>query len=251
MNQPGKGRTNEEHLVLAVLSVLCVLVVGSACGGGEGTQDNHNNHILNNNWNTNTNANSNANANTNDNTSAGNPGEPCFPDNTCNTGYTCHQGTCYDAGDQGEDCLPDDTCNEDLSCYQGTCMLAGNEGEPCFPDLSCNEGFACANESVQSSQECRVAIQARVVNCLASGGQSVDMKVVVGMVEFPEIASMYSTPCQAIPTGGVGITMYIDGEWYEDAFMEIGTDEPEIYIQPSSTAFYMYVAGCTDQLQCQ
>ena len=77
------------------------------------------------------------------------------------------------------------------------------------------------------------------------------MRLEVGMVMFPEIPSMYSTPCMPIPTGGVGITMYIDGEWYEDAFVQIGTEYPEIYIQPTSTSFSLYAAACDAQLQCQ
>jgi len=184
-------------------------------------------------------------------TAAGNSGEPCLPDGTCLNDNVCQENTCYDGGQEGEMCLPDGTCNEGLSCYEDFCYFAGNEGEPCFPDKSCNEGFACANESIQSDEECRPAILGRVVNCLAMSGQSVDMQLVVGMVEFPSIPSMYSTACMPVPTGGVGITVYLDGEWYEDGFMEIPADNPEVYFQPKSTSVSMYVAACNAQLQCQ
>ena len=45
--------------------------------------------------------------------------------------------------------------------------------------------------------------------------------------------------------------MCIDNEWYEDAFVQIGTEHTEIYIQPTSTSFMLFDAGCSDQLQCQ
>lgn len=249
--------------IVALLSLGLVLVGCDSSGGSENNVNN--NHLLNNNQNTNNSGTLGTLGNPCDNgachdgsaclqnvcTAAGNPGEPCLADGTCNSDHVCYENLCYDAGAEGEACLPDGSCDTGLSCHESSCYLAGNAGELCFPDLSCNEGFACANESVQGPQECRPAVLGRVVNCLSSGSQSVDMRLIVGMVEFPEIPSMYSTPCQPIPTGGVGITMYIDGEWYEDAFVEIGTEHAEMYIQPTPTSFMLFDAACNAQLQCQ
>jgi hypothetical protein len=93
--------------------------------------------------------------------SAGDEGQPCFDDNSCNNELVCIGDwdfqTCQSAGDEGQPCFDDNTCIDGLGCIEEmgipTCRQAGGEAQPCFSDNTCDDPYLCA--LVNSENTCQ------------------------------------------------------------------------------------------------
>lgn len=176
---------------------------------------------------------------------AGGAGQPCLPGGQCNAGNLCIADLCTEAGGEDQPCLPGDMCNGTLQCFAGTCVAAGLEGQPCFSDKTCAQGFACA------ASTCRFAVQGRFCHCLASGGQSIDLVMRFGEVEFPPVATQHCSACMSVPTGSVPFVVYWDNEPWEDGVIQFNPPSGgEAAFFVTTSELLIFEAECNASLSC-
>jgi hypothetical protein len=84
----------------------------------------------------------------------GGDGQPCYANDTCDSGFVCQDSTCAPQaqGGDGLPCRPDGSCDAGLVCTSSTLCLAC---EPGTRGCSCGEGGNCLARLTCEAETCR------------------------------------------------------------------------------------------------